>query len=187
VDSVGLAKAFIGSHVAHDGSWVRLPADKAIEGQLRAVGGLECIRLCCCPVHPILSDLLLNSHNAKLHSAGDLCVKSASYPFGSCPPSGFQCFGLKSSVHCQCPICLSVEMEYRELREVDLKKESAVFGDLLWGNFREDIDLLNYLLGLLVAKISMRFIVERDIPKNPLRVRNLEELGDELFGPVLLV
>ena len=74
VDSVGLAKAFIGSHVAHDGSWVRLPAHKAIEEQLRAVGGLECIRLCCCPEHPIFSDLLLDSRNAKLHSAGDLCV-----------------------------------------------------------------------------------------------------------------
>ncbi len=187
MDSVGLAKAFIGSHVAHDGSWVRLPVDKAIKEQLRAVGGLECIRLCCYPVHPILSDLLLDSCNAKLHSAGDLCVKSASYPFGSCPPSGFQCFGLKSSVHRQCPICLSVKMECQELREVDLKKEPAVFGDLLWGNFREDIDLLDYLLGLLDAKIPVRFIVERDIPKNPLRVRNLEELGDELFGPVLPV
>jgi hypothetical protein len=185
VDSVGLAKAVIGSHVAHDGSWVRSPADKAIKGQLRAVSGLECIRLCCCPVHPILLDLLLDGRNAKLHSAGILCVKSALYPFGSCPPSGFQCFGLKSSVHRQCPICFSVEMECQELREVDLKKESAVFGDLLWGNFQEDIDLLNYLLGLLVAKISVRFIMERDIPKNSLRVRNLEELGDELFDPVL--
>jgi hypothetical protein len=30
VDSVGLAKAFIGSHFARDGSWVGLPVDKAV-------------------------------------------------------------------------------------------------------------------------------------------------------------
>jgi hypothetical protein len=31
VDSVGLAKVFIGSHVARDGSWVGLLVDKGVK------------------------------------------------------------------------------------------------------------------------------------------------------------
>ncbi len=119
-------------------------------------------------MHPVLADLLLYCGDAEFHSAGNFCVQSAPYSLGPCTLSRFQCFGLNGRIHRQRPIGLGFEMIFRKLGEIDFVKESTIFGDLLRGDFREFIDKLKNLIGLFIAKESMCFVVERDVPENPL-------------------
>ncbi len=138
-------------------------------------------------MHPVLVDLLLYCRDAKLCSAGNLCVQSTAYSLGPCTSSRFQCFGRNGRIHRQCPVGLGVEMSFCKLGEIDFEKESAIFGDLLRGDFCELIDKLKDLIGLFIAKESMCFVVERDVPENSLCVCELEYLGDTLLGTIFAI
>jgi hypothetical protein len=63
---------------------------------------------------------------------------------------------------------LGVEMSFCKLGEIDFEKKLTIFGDLLQGNFRKFIDKLKNLVGLFIAKESVCFVVERDVPESPL-------------------
>ena len=129
---------------------------------------------------PVLTDLLLYCRDAKFCSAGDLCVQSTAYSLGPCTSSRFQCFGHNGCIHRQCPIGLGFEMSLRKFREVDFKEESTIFGYILRGDFREFIDKLKYLVCLFIAEESICFVMERDVPEDPLQVCELEYPGDKL-------
>jgi hypothetical protein len=82
---------------------------------------------------------------------------------------------------------LRFKIRFGELGEVNFQEELAGFGNLLWSEIREEVELLQYLIRLLIAKISMHPVMERYILEDPLRVHNLKNFGYELFGPVLSI
>jgi hypothetical protein len=154
---------------------------------LKAVGGLNNASLDRCPVHAVFTNLVLYSCYTELLSARNFCIELPPDLFCSCPSGRFQCFGLEGSIHHQHPIRLSFEIRFGEPREVNFQEESAGFRNLLRSKIQEDIELLQYLVHLLIAKISVHPVVERYILEDSLRVRNLKNLGYELFGPVLSI
>ncbi len=78
-------------------------------------------------------------------------------------------------------------MSFCKFRKVDFEEESTIFGYILRGNFREFIDKLKYLVGLFIAEESICFVMERDVPEDPLQVCESEYPGDKLPGPIFSV
>jgi hypothetical protein len=46
---------------------------------------------------------------------------------------------------------------------------------------------LKDFVSLFILEVAMGSVMKREVAEDPLRVRNLEQLGYELFGPVLSV
>jgi hypothetical protein len=115
------------------------------------------LRICCCtavmPSFVLLAIFVFSRLRVRLARA---------------PLANSNVFGLNGCIHCQCPVGLGFKMRFGKFGEVDFKEESTIAGYVLWGDFGEFIDQLKYLISLFVAEESICFVVEGDVPEDPL-------------------
>ena len=67
------------------------------------------------------------------------------------------------------------------------EEEPTVFRNLLQSDLCKFIYYLEDFIGLFVAEISLRFVVERDIAKNPLGMRDVRNPENKLLVPILAI
>ena len=61
-------------------------------------------------------------------------------------------------------------MSFCKVGEVDFKEELTIFGYILQRDFCKFIDKLKYLVGLFIAEESICFVMEGDVPEDPLQM-----------------